>query len=79
MKAEEIMHVLRLVALGRIGHPDQEVFCAKLEALFAKAEPAPAPAPAPAPEVIALKVVESEPAAEVAAEPVKRTRKPKAE
>jgi hypothetical protein len=50
MTAEEIMHVLRLVAMGRVNHPDQQVFCEKLAALMSP--PAPAPQPRePAPPV----------------------------
>lgn len=36
MKAEEIMHVLRLVALGRINTPEQMDLCERLEKLFAR-------------------------------------------
>ena len=63
MKADEIMHVLRLAALGRINTPQQEEFCERLEKLFAQGESS----------AQAVAVVADE------AAQVKRARKPKAE
>jgi hypothetical protein len=38
MTSEEIMHVLRLTAMSRVNHPDQQRFCEALEKVFARAE-----------------------------------------
>lgn len=43
MNKDEIMHVLRLVALGRLNTPQQEEFCEKLAKVFS--EPAAEVAP----------------------------------
>jgi hypothetical protein len=40
MTSDEIMHVLRLTAMSRVNHPDQQRFCEALEKVFARAEPA---------------------------------------
>jgi hypothetical protein len=34
LNAEEIMQVLRLTAMSRVNHPDQQRFCDKLAELF---------------------------------------------
>jgi hypothetical protein len=36
MNADQIMHVLRLTAMSRVNHPDQQEFCEKLAKLFAE-------------------------------------------
>jgi hypothetical protein len=38
VKADEIMHVLRLTAMGRVNHPDQQRLCEALEKLLATPE-----------------------------------------
>jgi len=34
MRADEIMQVLRLTAMGRVGHPDQQRLCEALEQML---------------------------------------------
>jgi hypothetical protein len=36
VKADEIMQVLRLTAMGRVNHPDQQRLCEALEKLLAE-------------------------------------------
>jgi hypothetical protein len=36
LTSDEIMHVLRLTAMSRVNHPDQQRFCEALEKVFAK-------------------------------------------
>lgn len=54
MTADEIMHVLRLTAMSRVNHPDQQRFCEALEKVFAKGCKCAAPETAVAPELDAV-------------------------
>jgi hypothetical protein len=83
MTSDEIMHVLRLTAMGRVAHPDQVEFCEIVEGLieakrrFEEALLAPLPTAAVSTGIDALIYKPAEAPAET--EPVKRTRKTKAE
>jgi hypothetical protein len=53
MTSDEIMHVLRLTAMSRVNHPDQQRFCEALEKVFARPEPAAPAELTSSPEVVA--------------------------
>lgn len=58
MTADEIMHVLRLTAMGRVNHPDQQLLCDKLAEVFAGwVAPVAKPAVPPHVEAEALQVM----------------------
>jgi hypothetical protein len=74
--ADEIMHVLRLTAMGRIGHPEQQRLCEALEKLMAGPVAA---MDGPAPSAIISPDALNDINAALGLPTLKRTRKTKAE